>query len=125
MLLSLGRVLITQNNEEIMLTRLSQIGITKQDPFGLISTIDDATEAHQGTVDNEPADFYAKFFLHAINVAVNGVARYCYSTVCDQSCLITLKKLTQRLLIMFATMLSSGEFRNGSIFYEIFSFKLI
>ena len=110
MVLGLGRVLVTQNNEEIMLTRLSQLGISKQTPSSLVFTQDTFAETTNAKDENDSADFYAQFFVNAVNIASNELNRYVYSTICDKDLLISLEKLTLRLLIMFSAVLKSGKY---------------
>ena len=109
-----------------MLTRVSQLGISHHNPCSLVVTQDTTPEAIASKNDSEPADFCAKFFIHAVSIACNELRRYIYSTVCDVSSLASLEKLTQRLLILFSAVLKSGELAFHFYFpcVDNFSFSL-
>ncbi len=113
MVLSLSRILITQNNEEIMLTRILQLGICKKNINDLISF--DSDEAHegvlhdQGCLDLDAAEFYALFFFHCLSITSEQLSRYSSSTVCDKACLNNLTNLTSQLLVMLSTIFTSGK----------------
>ena len=120
MVLSLGRILITQNNEDIMLSRILQLGICKQHPSSLIHTMADTSESHatdsddttfhqDQTSDFGAAEFYANYFFYAANIACRELVGYSYSTICDGDCLKSLEKLTLKLLVMFSTIMKSGR----------------
>ena len=111
MILGLARILITQNNEEIMLVRVSQLGISKHNPCTLVVTQEAVEETTDSKSENDSAEFYAKFFIHATWVACNELKRYIYSTICDSNNLLSLERLMQRLLIMFSAILKSGIFQ--------------
>ena len=121
MVLGLGRILITQNNEEIMQSRLLQLGLSRQRPCNLV-VVGDGGQRTQGTkaADTEPAEFYAQFFIHAVSVASEELKQHIYSTVCNKSHLVSLEKLTQMLLILLSTVLKSGKTHSyDSICFEI------
>ena len=109
MVVGLARILIIQNNEEIMLTRVSQLGISKNNPCNLVIAQDSVPLATDSRNENEPAEFYARFFIHAISIACNELQRYIYSTICDVRSLLSLEKLTQKLLVLFSAILKSGK----------------
>lgn len=114
MILCLGRILITQNNEEIMLTRIVQLGICKKHPSNIITTLSHSEnkqdESEERGSGYGPAEFYAAFFFHAALVACEELRRYHNSTICDKGCLVTLETFTSKLLVMFASIFSSGMY---------------
>ena len=108
-----------------MLTRVSQLGISNHNPCSLIVTQDSTPEAIASKSDNEPAEFCAKFFIHAVRIACNELRRYINSTVCDVISLTSLEKLTQKLLILTSAVLKSGELayhllKSGELVFHLY-----
>eukprot|EP00794_Sanderia_malayensis_P005415 gene5415-6091_t len=115
MILGLHRILITQNNEDIMITRISHLGICKQSPAHII-TLSENDDSQNCCMESftkcDSAEFYACFFFHATKIACEQMAKYCNSTRCDKMLLTNLEYLTSQFLIMFSTMFTSPRFRD-------------
>ena len=114
MVLGLAKVLVTHNSEEVILSRLHQLGIYQYDPEELVLVLDkdepqEKPTAIKQTRDQSPSEFLVKHLFNAIRVACIQTCHFSSKPTTSRDHLLILRKMTSKLLIMVAGILSSGK----------------
>uniref|UniRef100_A0A061QFU3 Putative huntingtin n=1 Tax=Cupiennius salei TaxID=6928 RepID=A0A061QFU3_CUPSA len=119
MVLTVLRVLISQANEEAVLSRLSDMGITvKIYKLGLPPTFRCGKEHSENSLTHStelsPSSVFSRFLFQVIGVVVESLCNHIYSPTLKFSDNTFLCQLTSHLLLYLTHMFQSGTFRRLS-----------